>query len=129
MHIKNKRNCHLLFQDVDRFYHVFIILVVILTFTLNLLLQEAEHRRITEQQQRTAVLPRKPSPPHSHPHTPSSWSTPQPQPRQEKPLPDAIIQTLTQRVQNRVGMLDNKSSASGRRRYMYYKHSPISCSL
>ncbi|XP_021942763.1 uncharacterized protein LOC110841474 isoform X4 [Zootermopsis nevadensis] len=79
------------------------------------LIQEAEHRRITEQQQRTAVSPRKPSPPHSQPHTPL-WNTPQPQPRQEKPLPDAIIQTLTQRVQNRVGMLDNKSSVSGRRR-------------
>jgi hypothetical protein len=92
--------------------------VIIFTFTVNLLFQEAEHRRITEQQQRAAVSPRKPSPPQSHPHTQSSWSAPQPQPRQEKPLPDAIIQTLTQRVQNRVGMLDNKSSASSRRRYV-----------
>ncbi|PNF42871.1 hypothetical protein B7P43_G12896 [Cryptotermes secundus] len=80
------------------------------------LIQEAEHRRITEQQQRTAALPRKPSPPHLYPHTAASWSAPQPQPRQEKPLPDAIIHTLTQRVQNRVGMLESKSSASSRRR-------------
>jgi F-box protein 20 len=79
------------------------------------LIQEAEHRRITEQQQRTAATPRKTSPPHLYPNTPS-WNTLQPQPRQEKPLPDAIIQTLTQRVQNRVGMLDSKSSACPRRR-------------
>lgn len=80
--------------------------------------QEAEHRRITEQQQRSAVSPRKTSPPHMYPNTPS-WNTLQPQQRQEKPLPDAIIQTLTQRVQNRVGMLDSKSPASGRRRSVY----------
>jgi len=83
---------------------------------MNLFFQEAEHRRITEQQQRTAVTPRKTSS-HLYPNTPS-WNTLQPQPRQEKPLPDAIIQTLTQRVQNRVGMLDSKSSACPRRRYV-----------
>jgi len=79
------------------------------------LIQEAEHRRITEQQQRTAVTPRKTSPSHLYPNAPS-WNTLQSQPRQEKPLPDAIIQTLTQRVQNRVGLLDSKSSACPRRR-------------
>jgi len=84
---------------------------------MNLFFQEAEHRRITEQQQRTAVTPRKTSPSHPYPNTPS-WNTLQPQPRQEKPLPDAIIQTLTQRVQNRVGMLDSKSSSCPRRRYV-----------
>lgn len=84
---------------------------------MNLFFQEAEHRRITEQQQRAAVTPRKTSPSHLYPNTPS-WNTLQPQPRQEKPLPDAIIQTLTQRVQNRVGMLDSKSSVCPRRRYV-----------
>ena len=63
------------------------------------------------------MTPRKTSPSHLYPNTPS-WNTLQPQPRQEKPLPDAIIQTLTQRVQNRVGMLDSKSSACPRRRYV-----------
>ncbi|PSN31620.1 hypothetical protein C0J52_18041 [Blattella germanica] len=80
------------------------------------LIQEAEHRRITEQQQRTAVSPRKSSPPHPHTSHQPPWGTSQPQHRQEKPLPDAIIQTLTQRVQNRVGLHDNKSVISSRRR-------------
>jgi hypothetical protein len=63
------------------------------------------------------VTPRKTSPSHQYANTPS-WNTLQPQPRQEKPLPDAIIQTLTQRVQNRVGMLDSKSSSCPKRRYV-----------
>ncbi|KAJ8678754.1 hypothetical protein QAD02_014541 [Eretmocerus hayati] len=61
------------------------------------LIQEAEQRRITESNQRspgarkphvtgTSVLPYQPSPPKTD----------------TKPLPDSIIQTLTQRVQNRV---------------------------
>lgn len=105
-------------KSCNNFMHYAVMIFAILVITVNVLFQEAEHRRITEQQQRTAALPRKPSPPHSYPHTAASWSAPQPQPRQEKPLPDAIIQTLTQRVQkNRVGMLDSKSSASSRRRY------------
>ncbi|XP_030756556.1 spindle pole body component 110 [Sitophilus oryzae] len=45
--------------------------------------QEAELRRITDQQQKAAS-------------TRNSW-----QQRQDKPLPDAIINTITQRVQNR----------------------------
>ncbi|XP_069698666.1 uncharacterized protein smash isoform X2 [Periplaneta americana] len=83
------------------------------------LIQEAEHRRITEQQQRNAVSPRKPSHPWGAPQ-PQSQSQPQPQPqpspRQDKPLPDAIIQTLTQRVQNRVSLHDGKNAAPSRRR-------------
>lgn len=54
-----------------------------------------------------------PHQPHPHPHmqhshVPAQTSTPPvpPPPRQEKPLPDAIIQTLTQRVQNRANMND-----------------------
>ncbi|KAJ1531716.1 hypothetical protein ONE63_000382 [Megalurothrips usitatus] len=122
------------------------------------LIQEAEHRRITEQQQRNATS-RKSLPPnfaqghsqpklttqpaqqpppqswqyqhphhqsnvhqmphqhhhshvHSHPqfsHGPVQATAPPvpPPPRQEKPLPDAIIQSLTQRVQNRVSINEN----------------------
>nr|CAD7195027.1 unnamed protein product [Timema douglasi] len=65
------------------------------------LVQEAEHRRITEQQQRA---PRRPPPPAQQ----QVWNS-QLAPRQDKPLPDSIIQTLTQRVQNRVGLVDNKN--------------------
>nr|CAD7439615.1 unnamed protein product [Timema bartmani] len=65
------------------------------------LVQEAEHRRITEQQQRA---PRRPPPPIQQ----QVWNS-QLAPRQDKPLPDSIIQTLTQRVQNRVGLVDNKN--------------------
>ncbi|XP_063225788.1 uncharacterized protein LOC134532816 isoform X3 [Bacillus rossius redtenbacheri] len=68
------------------------------------LVQEAEHRRITEQQQRNARSPRRLLAP----------VPPQPVPRSNKPLPDAIIQTLTQRVQNRAG-LDKAPSAPQRR--------------
>ena len=89
---------------------------------MNLFFQEAEYHRITEQQQKTAVTPSKTSPSRLYPNTPSQ-NTLQPQPRQEKPLPDAIIQTLTQRVQNRVGLLDSKSSACLRRRYIKHERS------
>lgn len=48
------------------------------------------------------MAPRKVPPPH--PEVSQLWTQKQQQPvlRQEKPLPDSIIQTLTQRVQNRV---------------------------
>ncbi|KAL0276043.1 UNVERIFIED_CONTAM: hypothetical protein PYX00_003716 [Menopon gallinae] len=97
------------------------------------LIQEAEHRRILEHQQRasqpaarrpvqsyhpaspknyagtspshhTVGLPLTPS---GHGQTPQKWMSP---PRSDKPLPDAVIQTLTQRVQNR----ENKTSARRR---------------
>ncbi|XP_052119946.1 uncharacterized protein LOC113204576 isoform X3 [Frankliniella occidentalis] len=116
------------------------------------LIQEAEHRRITEQQQRNAVsrkslpanlsqnqnpqskptsvqpngqpswqyqhsqhqhsmhqhqLPLHNHLQHSHIPVPTAAPTVPPPPRQEKPLPDAIIQTLTQRVQNRASMNEN----------------------
>ncbi|XP_075227940.1 uncharacterized protein LOC142328224 isoform X3 [Lycorma delicatula] len=109
------------------------------------LIQEAEHRRITELQQRqAAVPPRRPAPPHPSAYPgqqyiapireagwqqqqqpscqqkqqqPQQWASPPTQslpqgqqwvhgsgmpPRSDKPLPDSIIQTLTQRVQNRI---------------------------
>ncbi|XP_054270067.1 uncharacterized protein LOC128991302 isoform X2 [Macrosteles quadrilineatus] len=76
------------------------------------LVQEAEQRRITEMHQRQAPPPRRPVPP---PPPQQQWAggSPQytnwqpPQPRQDKPLPDAIIQSLTQRVQNRLGDPNN----------------------
>ncbi|KAK3922898.1 hypothetical protein KUF71_001557 [Frankliniella fusca] len=118
------------------------------------LIQEAEHRRITEQQQRNATsrkslpsnlsqsqnsqskvqsangqpswqyqhsqhqntmhqishqhqLPLHTHPPHSHGPLQTASPPVPPPPRQEKPLPDAIIQTLTQRVQNRASMNEN----------------------
>lgn len=85
-------------------------------------LKEAEQRRITEHHQRQAPPPRRPVPPP--PQQNRAWSgnasngqytnwhpvggqwgaSPQQQTQQrsDKPLPDAIIQTLTQRVQNRL---------------------------
>ncbi|XP_046984699.1 uncharacterized protein LOC124554999 isoform X5 [Schistocerca americana] len=61
------------------------------------LIQEAEQRRITEQQQRNAMASQK---------MPSQLSQPllwmHQQPQQKKPLPDSVINTLTQRVQNKV---------------------------
>ncbi|KAF7268509.1 hypothetical protein GWI33_018387 [Rhynchophorus ferrugineus] len=52
--------------------------------------QEAELRRISDQQQKTAVINR------------TNWQ----QQRQEKPLPDSVIQTITQRVQNRTSLTE-----------------------
>lgn len=52
--------------------------------------QEAELRRIQEQQQKTTAANK------------SSWQSG----RQEKPLPDSVIQTITQRVQNRNSLND-----------------------
>ncbi|RZF39920.1 hypothetical protein LSTR_LSTR002323 [Laodelphax striatellus] len=126
------------------------------------LIQEAEHRRITELQQRQAsVPPKRPLPPHpsaypgqqqqqpmASPRNSSVWQQPPPPPpqsssasgqhwastaqlppqlqaapappqwvananappRNDKPLPDEIIQTLTQRVQNRIN--NNQLSAA-----------------
>uniref|UniRef100_A0A1B6LLA6 LIM zinc-binding domain-containing protein n=2 Tax=Graphocephala atropunctata TaxID=36148 RepID=A0A1B6LLA6_9HEMI len=99
------------------------------------LIQEAEQRRITEHHQRQAPPPRRPVPPPPQQNGSSggSWgsssssssgqytnwqpvggqwgapppppSQPQPQ-RSDKPLPDSIIQTLTQRVQHRLHTAD-----------------------
>lgn len=83
------------------------------------LVQEAEQRRITEHHQRQAVPPRRPVPPPPQQQqwgggggSPqyTNWQPPRTspaQPRSDKPLPDAIIQTLTQRVQNRLGDPNN----------------------
>lgn len=103
------------------------------------LIQEAEHRRITEQQQRQVAASHQPMPrsnvshhqpainpqkwgPHSGTYYPeNNWSQPhqqsypvQPQAIQRvppqpkgKPLPDAVIHTLTQRVQR---MNDNNNN-------------------
>ncbi|XP_049783513.1 uncharacterized protein LOC126184904 isoform X2 [Schistocerca cancellata] len=62
------------------------------------LIQEAEQRRITEQQQRNAMASQKM--PTSQLSQPLLWMHQQPQ--QKKPLPDSVINTLTQRVQNKV---------------------------
>ncbi|XP_066903203.1 LIM domain only protein 7 isoform X4 [Halyomorpha halys] len=68
------------------------------------LIQEAEHRRITELQERYAGSRR---PEVGRPEG-RGWPTSTPpqqqwsQPNRGKPLPDSIIQTLTQRVQNRL---------------------------
>ncbi|GLH05827.1 Uncharacterized protein CG43427 [Gryllus bimaculatus] len=79
--------------------------------TQHWLIQEAEHRRLTEQAQRCAPPPRRPPPPQqqwAH-HQPPP---PPPPPRPEaKPLPDSIIQTLTQRVQGRTGHTEKKKTA------------------
>ncbi|XP_039288029.1 uncharacterized protein DDB_G0284459-like isoform X6 [Nilaparvata lugens] len=117
------------------------------------LIQEAEHRRITELQQRqAAVPPKRPVPPHPSAYpvasprnststTSSVWQQPPPPPqsssggqhwastaqpapqppqwvassppqRNDKPLPDEIIQTLTQRVQNRINNNHLSAAAS-----------------
>ncbi|XP_073987088.1 smallish isoform X2 [Rhodnius prolixus] len=107
------------------------------------LIQEAEHRRITEQQQRQTVTARRPIPsqhayitptnqlsnqqysnqwtknPSQSPLYNTSWSnqnSTQRNRRQQKsngkPLPDSIIQTLTQRVQHKM----NPDSNNNRRR-------------
>lgn len=103
------------------------------------LIQEAEHRRITEQQQRQAPPPRRPVPPppppsqHSQPavwkqgtssqqytnwqpqqQQTGQWGVPNMQQRSDKPLPDSIIQTLTQRVQNKIN--SNSDANNNRRR-------------
>ncbi|XP_066998777.2 calponin homology domain-containing protein DDB_G0272472 isoform X2 [Anabrus simplex] len=73
------------------------------------LIQEAEHRRITEQHQRNSTSPRKTLPPQYWTQQQKQPQQPQQVPqRQDKPLPDSIIQTLTQRVQNRATLGDNK---------------------
>lgn len=95
------------------------------------LIQEAEHRRITEQQQRQAAPPRRPVPPPPQPtawpqgtssqqytnwqpqqQQAGQWGVPNTQQRSDKPLPDSIIQTLTQRVQNKI----NSDANNNRRR-------------
>uniref|UniRef100_A0A1B6E150 DUF4757 domain-containing protein n=2 Tax=Clastoptera arizonana TaxID=38151 RepID=A0A1B6E150_9HEMI len=119
------------------------------------LIQEAEHRRITEQNHRqnpppprrtanpqvhsqleqnlqwsqttpqyTNWQPQKPKPNHySSPpkeeQQNNHWTTqlqrPVPPTRSEKPLPDSIIQTLTQRVQNRIISSDTNNNNNRRR--------------
>ncbi|KAK9498542.1 hypothetical protein O3M35_003151 [Rhynocoris fuscipes] len=104
------------------------------------LIQEAEHRRITEQQQRQTASARRPIPsqhayitptnkltnqqysnqwpkPQTNQQYNNSWPNQQPQRNHQqqqkgKPLPDSIIQTLTQRVQHKI----NPDSNNNRRR-------------
>lgn len=108
------------------------------------LIQEAEHRRITEQQQRQTASARRPIPsqhayimstnklsnqqqysnqwnknPSHSPHYNTSWTNQNQTQRNHhqqknngKPLPDSIIQTLTQRVQHKI----NPDSNNNRRR-------------
>ncbi|XP_046752116.1 LIM domain only protein 7 isoform X2 [Diprion similis] len=62
------------------------------------LVQEAEQRRISEQNQRS---PRKVQSHVTGTSVPYSMQCASPRVQDNKPLPDSIIQTLTQRVQNR----------------------------
>ncbi|XP_046669476.1 LIM domain only protein 7 isoform X5 [Homalodisca vitripennis] len=110
------------------------------------LIQEAEQRRITEHHQRQAPPPRRPVPPPPQQNGGSSWGSSSsgssgqytnwqpaggqwgaphpPTPRSDKPLPDSIIQTLTQRVQNRLHTADPNNNRRRMEQNPVIEHRP-----
>lgn len=86
--------------------------------------QSAQHQQniqwtpVPHQQSQTQQVPQRPSPSQQQQQWVSTQSPPQhhptAQPRSDKPLPDSIIQTLTQRVQNRINSSDTNNN---KRRY------------